>query len=91
MEIFNHNINAIATLCTIFVSCFHLGDDDEIINATNQAILHSVNEWYKTNKSREFDIMTDKVDSEAIKFAGLMLLKIKELADATAKLMRFDD
>jgi hypothetical protein len=91
MEIFNHNINAIASLCTIFVSCFHLGDDDEIINATNQAILHSVNVWYNNNKSREFDIMVDRVEPEAIKFAGLMLLKIKELTDATAKLMRFDD
>ena len=88
---FSYNINAIASLCTIFVTCFHLGDDDEILNATNQAILHSVNVWYNDNKGKEFDIMTDRVDPEAIKYAGLVLLKIKELADATAKLMKFND
>ena len=85
-EILNFNLNAIASVVTLFVITFGFADDDAILDSANKAMLAAVNDWY-AERGMEFNIEKDDIDPEALRSAGMMLLKIKQMADAVYKMM----
>ena len=78
-DIIDHNINAIIAVATIFVKCFGYEDNEEIFKAAALACKSGVMEWYM-NKGIAFDITTERIDPDALEYAGLKLGEIQRLA-----------
>jgi hypothetical protein len=84
-EILNRNIDALASISTLFVITFGFADSEKIVEASALACKTAALEWYKKN-GIEFDIETEDLCPEALEYAGMKLLKIKQLAEMSAKL-----
>jgi len=90
-DIINANINAIIAVATIFVKCFGYEDNEEIFKAAALACKSGVFEWYM-NKGIAFDITTERIDPDALEYAGLKLGEIQRLAlDASFVLSTIKD
>lgn len=85
-EILFKNVDALARIATLFVTCFGFADDPNICDAANKACVTAVNEWYKDH-DQTIDFEKELINPEALAYAGVMLLKIKMLADAHFKMM----
>jgi hypothetical protein len=84
-EILNRNIDALASISTLFVITFGFSDSDKIVEAAALACKTAALEWYKKN-GIEFDIRYEDLCPEALEYAGMKLLEIKQLAELSAKL-----
>ena len=84
-EILNRNIDALASISTLFVITFGFSDSEEIIEAAALACKTAAFEWYM-KKGIEFDIETEDLCPDALQYAGMKLLEIKQLAEMSAKL-----
>lgn len=78
-DIIDNNIAAIIAVATIFVKCFGYEDNEEIFKAAALACKSGVFEWYM-NKGIAFDITTERIDPDALEYAGLKLGEIQRLA-----------
>lgn len=85
-EILFRNCDALARISTLFVTTFGFADDPNICEAANKACVTAVNEWYKDH-DQTIDFEKELIKPEALAYAGMMLLKIKMLADAHFKAM----
>ena len=86
-DIINFNVNSIIAVATIFVKCFGYEDSEEIFKAAALACKSGVLEWY-TNKGIAFDIATERIDPDALEYAGLKLGEIQKMAlDATRSIL----
>ena len=84
--IFSHNIDALARIATLFITFFGYSDDREISAAVALATKSAVIEWYESN-GMTIDFYNEKIDPDALEYAGLKLLELKEMADAAASLV----
>ena len=90
-DIIDNNIAAIIAVATIFVKCFGYEDNEEIFKAAALACKSGVFEWYM-NKGIAFDITTERIDPDALEYAGLKLGEIQRLAlDASFVLSSIKD
>ncbi len=90
-DIINENINAIIAVATIFVKCFGYEDNEEIFKAAALACKSGVFEWYMS-KGIAFDITTERIDPDALEYAGLKLGEIQRMAlDASLALLSIKD
>lgn len=85
-EILNRNIDALASIATLFVTVFGFSDSEKIVEASALACKTAALEWYKKN-GIEFDIEIEELCPDALQYAGMKLLEIKQLAEMSAKLM----
>lgn len=84
-EILNRNIDALASIATLFVVLFGFADDQKIVEAAALAAKTAALEWYKESDI-EFDLATEELCPESLEYAGMKLLQIKQLAELSAKL-----
>ena len=84
-EILNRNIDALATIATLFVTLFGFSDSEKIVEASALAAKTAALEWYKNN-GIEFDLTTEDLCPDALQYAGMKLLQIKRLAELSAKM-----
>ena len=89
-EILNRNIDALASIATLFVTVFGFSDSEKIVEASALACKTAALEWYKKN-GIEFDIMYEELCPDALQYAGMKLLEIKQLAELSAKLMAMSE
>jgi len=87
-EFLRFNIDALASIASLFVSFFGFSDSQKIVEASALACKTAALEWYKNN-GIEFDINTEYLCDDALKYAGMKLLEIKQLAELAAKLESF--
>lgn len=85
-EILNRNIDALASIATLFVTVFGFSDSQKIVEASALACKTAALEWYKKN-GIEFDITIEELCPDALQYAGMKLLEIKQLAELSAKMM----
>lgn len=78
-DIIDNNVAAIIAVATIFVKCFGYEDNEEIFKAAALACRSGVSEWYM-NKGIAFDFTTERIDPDALEYAGLKLGEIQKLA-----------
>ena len=78
-DIIDNNIAAIIAVATIFVKCFGYEDNEEIFKAAALACKSGVMEWYM-KKGLAFDFTTQRIDADALEYAGLKLGEIQRMA-----------
>ena len=84
-EILNRNIDALASIATLFVTVFGFSDSQKIVEASALACKTAALEWYEKN-GIEFDMTIEDFCHDALEYAGMKLLEIKKLAEFTAKM-----
>lgn len=82
-KILNRNIDALASIATLFVFCFGYENDNEIIDASALFAKEAALEWYRKNGIK-FDLATEPLCAPALRYAGMELLRTKEEAEAEA-------
>lgn len=78
-EIFNANLNQIATATTIAMTVTKLSDTDEHIDLINKTILAGIKEWY-TKRGESFDIESDLLNPAATAYSLEAVLNVAKLA-----------
>lgn len=84
-EFLKRNIDALASITTLFVTFFGYSDDKRIVEAAALACKSAALEWYEKN-GIEFDMTIEDFCHDALEYAGMKLLEIKKLAEFTAKM-----
>lgn len=80
---FNANLDTIANITTAVIILTGI-DTDEFIDVTNKAVLADIRSFYKS-KGVDFDITTDTISDDAVKFVSERLAFVMHLANTAVK------
>ena len=80
---FNANLDTIATITTAVTILTGI-DTDEFIDVTNKAVLADIRDFYRS-KGVDFDITTDTISDDAVKFVSKRLAFVMHLANTAVK------
>ena len=73
------NSTLLASLSVVFFTANGIKSSPEMIEAFADATMDAIEKWYRTNKGREFDPMTELVEEDAVKYAFKHMQKIVTL------------